>query len=162
MDNPVIYFHAQNQVQINIQLSFLIAGTFKLTVDHGKTYLLRIINAALQEPLFFSIAKHKMTVVGTDARTYSVAPTASNFFDNTTTTAIVQYRGYYTPSSPPSLPHLPAYNDTNASVQVMASLRSLADAEHPCNVQLSMSTKLGQWDAVCRKYKQYKLPYPYS
>ncbi|RVW41483.1 Laccase-15 [Vitis vinifera] len=42
------------------------SGTFKLTVDHGKTYLLRIINAALQEPLFFSIAKHKMTVVGTD------------------------------------------------------------------------------------------------
>uniref|UniRef100_F6GYC5 Plastocyanin-like domain-containing protein n=1 Tax=Vitis vinifera TaxID=29760 RepID=F6GYC5_VITVI len=41
-------------------------GTFKLTVDHGKTYLLRIINAALQEALFFSIAKHKMTVVGTD------------------------------------------------------------------------------------------------
>ncbi|RVW20910.1 putative laccase-16 [Vitis vinifera] len=41
-------------------------GTFKLTVDHGKTYLLRIINAALHEALFFSIAKHKMTVVGTD------------------------------------------------------------------------------------------------
>uniref|UniRef100_F6GYC4 Uncharacterized protein n=1 Tax=Vitis vinifera TaxID=29760 RepID=F6GYC4_VITVI len=76
------------------------------------------------------------------ARTYSVAPAASNYFDNTTTTAIVQYRGYYTPSSPPSLPHLPAYNDTNASVQVMASLRNLADAKHPCNVPLSTSTKL--------------------
>ncbi|KAL6316715.1 hypothetical protein AAG906_019646 [Vitis piasezkii] len=50
--------------------------------------------------------------------------------------AIVQYRGYYTPSSPPSLPHLPAYNDTNASIQVMASLRSLADAEHPCNPEV--------------------------
>ncbi|RVW64671.1 Laccase-22 [Vitis vinifera] len=42
------------------------SSTFKLTVDHEKTYLLRIINAALHEPLFFSIAKHKMTVVGTD------------------------------------------------------------------------------------------------
>ena len=139
-------------------------------MDHGKTYLLRIINAALHEALFFSIAKHKMTVVGTDgiytkpltrdyitiypgqtydvlleanqhpdhyymaAKTYSIAPAARNFFDNTTTTAIVQYRGYYTPSSPLSLPHLPAYNDTNASVQVMADLRNLADAEHPCNV----------------------------
>ncbi|RVW45349.1 Laccase-14 [Vitis vinifera] len=70
-------------------------------------------HAALQEALFFSIDKHKMTVVGTDA--------------------IVQYSGYYTPSSPPSLPYLPAYNDTNASVQVMAGLRSLANAEHPCN-----------------------------
>uniref|UniRef100_F6HD41 laccase n=1 Tax=Vitis vinifera TaxID=29760 RepID=F6HD41_VITVI len=146
------------------------SGTFKLTVDHGKTYLLRIINAALHEALFFSIAKHKMTVVGTDgiytkpltrdyitiypgqtydvlleanqhpdhyymaAKTYSIAPIARNFYDNTTTTAIVQYRGYYTPSSPLSLPHLPAYNDTNASIQVMAGLRNLADAEHPCNV----------------------------
>ncbi|RVW27043.1 putative laccase-9 [Vitis vinifera] len=118
------------------------SGTFKLTVDHGKTYLLRIINAALHEALFFSITKHKMTVVGTDAKTYSIIPEARNFYDNTTTTAIVQYRGYYTPSSPPSLPHLPAYNDTNASVQVMAGLRSLADAEHPCNVPLSPSTKL--------------------
>ncbi|RVW83448.1 putative laccase-9 [Vitis vinifera] len=125
------------------------SGTFKLTVDHGKTYLLRIINAALHEALFFSIAKHKMTVVGTDgsytkpltrdyitiypgqtydvlleanqhpdhyymaAKTYSIAPAARNFFDNTTTTAIV-----------------------------MAGLRSLADAEHPCNVPLSPSTKL--------------------
>ncbi|XP_034674319.1 laccase-14-like [Vitis riparia] len=147
-------------------------------VDHGKTYLLHIINAALNEALFFSIAKHKMTVVGTDgsytkpltrdyvtiypgqtydvlleanqhpdhyymaAKTYSSAPIGPNAFDNTTTTAIVQYRGYYTPSSPPFLPYFPAYNDTNASVQVMAGLRSLADAEHPCNVPLSPSTKL--------------------
>ncbi|RVW12290.1 Laccase-14 [Vitis vinifera] len=129
----------------NASDSLLINGqpdTFKLTVDHGKTYLLRIINAALHEALFFSIAKHKMTVVGTDAKTYSIAPAARNFFDNTTTTAIVQYRGYYTPSSPLSLPYLPTYNDTNASVQVMTGLRSLADAEHPCNVPLSPSTKL--------------------
>eukprot|EP00261_Vitis_vinifera_P030655 XP_019071898.1 PREDICTED: laccase-14-like [Vitis vinifera] len=154
------------------------SDTFKLTVDHGKTYLLRIINAALQEALFFSIDKHKITVVGTDgsytkpltidfitifpgqtydvlleanqrpdhyymaAITYSVAPKYQDFYDNTTTTAIVQYSGYYTPSSPPSLPYLPAYNDTNASVQVMAGLRSLANAEHPCNVPLSTSTNL--------------------
>ncbi|XP_010665216.1 laccase-14 [Vitis vinifera] len=154
------------------------SSTFKLTVDHGKTYLLRIINAALHEALFFAIDKHKMTVVGTDgsytkpltrdyitifpgqtydvlleanqrpdhyymaAITYSVAPKYQNFYDNTTTTAIVQYRGYYTPSSPLSLPYLPAYNDTNASVQVMAGLRSLADVEHPCNVPLSTSTNL--------------------
>ncbi|KAL6315996.1 hypothetical protein AAG906_014921 [Vitis piasezkii] len=120
------------------------SGTFKLTVDHGKTYLFRIINAALHEALFFSIAKHKMTVVGTDgsytkpltqdyitiypgqtfdvlleanqrpnhyymaAKTYSIAPVAQNFYDNTTTTTIVH----------------------------------LADAEHPSNVPLSPSTKL--------------------
>ncbi|RVW57953.1 Laccase-3 [Vitis vinifera] len=145
-------------------ISMLKSDTFKLTVDHGKTYLLRIINATLHEALFFSIAKHKMTVVGIDELTNARititwqlnlfhCPGSSNFYDNTTTTTIVQYRGYYTPSSPPSLPHFPAYNDTNASVQVMASLRSLADAEHPSN---------GQWDAVLWKYKQHKLPIPYD
>ncbi|XP_028793252.1 laccase-14-like [Neltuma alba] len=33
---------------------------------HGKTYLLRVINAALEQVLFFGIANHKLTVVGTD------------------------------------------------------------------------------------------------
>ncbi|RVW41417.1 putative laccase-9 [Vitis vinifera] len=174
--------NASNSLLINGQPGDLLpcskSNTFKLTVDHGKTYLLRIINAALHEPLFFSIAKHKMIVVGTDgsytkpltqdyitifpgqtfdvlleanqrsdhyymaAITYSEAPTGLNVYDNTTTTAIVQYKGNYTPSSPPFLPHLPAYNDTNATLQVMANLRSLVDAEHPCNVPLSTSTNL--------------------
>ncbi|RVW45372.1 putative laccase-5 [Vitis vinifera] len=110
-----------------------------------------MINAALHEPFFFSIAKHKITVVGTDgsytkplttrlyhniswpnldvlleanqrpdhyymaAIAFPLPRQSRNIYDNTTTTAIVQYRGYYTPSSPPFLPHLPAYNDTNAS-----------------------------------------------
>ncbi|CAI0449723.1 unnamed protein product [Linum tenue] len=39
---------------------------FKLAVDQGKTYLLRLINAAMQDILFFSIAGHQLTVVGTD------------------------------------------------------------------------------------------------
>lgn len=41
--------------------------TFKLKVVRGKTYLLRIINAALNNQLFFKIANHKMTVVAVDA-----------------------------------------------------------------------------------------------
>ncbi|XP_054790002.1 laccase-15-like [Prosopis cineraria] len=40
--------------------------TFKLNVRHGKTYLLRIVNAALEQVLFFGIANHKLTVEGTD------------------------------------------------------------------------------------------------
>ncbi|KAI9403310.1 hypothetical protein POPTR_001G401100v4 [Populus trichocarpa] len=42
-------------------------NTFKLKVKPGKTYLLRLINAALNEELFFSIANHTLTVVGVDA-----------------------------------------------------------------------------------------------
>ncbi|KAL5580955.1 hypothetical protein UlMin_013397 [Ulmus minor] len=41
--------------------------TFKLKVKPGKTYLLRIINAALNDELFFSIANHSLTVVEADA-----------------------------------------------------------------------------------------------
>ncbi|KAG5525394.1 hypothetical protein RHGRI_031898 [Rhododendron griersonianum] len=45
----------------------IILDTFKLMVDHGKTYLLRLINAGMSEIMFFTIAKHQLTVVGTDA-----------------------------------------------------------------------------------------------
>ncbi|KAJ9185297.1 hypothetical protein P3X46_004949 [Hevea brasiliensis] len=41
--------------------------TYTLKVENGKTYLLRIINAALNNQLFFKIANHKMTVVSIDA-----------------------------------------------------------------------------------------------
>ncbi|KAH6798418.1 laccase 17 [Perilla frutescens var. frutescens] len=42
-------------------------NTFKLKVKAGKTYLLRVINAALNDELFFSIANHSLTVVDVDA-----------------------------------------------------------------------------------------------
>ncbi|XP_027074401.2 laccase-17-like [Coffea arabica] len=41
--------------------------TFRLKVKAGKTYLLRLINAALNDELFFSIANHTLTVVEADA-----------------------------------------------------------------------------------------------
>ncbi|XP_019161210.1 PREDICTED: laccase-4-like [Ipomoea nil] len=42
-------------------------GGYRLGVAPGKTYMLRLINAALNEELFFKIAGHKMTVVEVDA-----------------------------------------------------------------------------------------------
>ncbi|KAM7522100.1 hypothetical protein LguiA_012002 [Lonicera macranthoides] len=42
-------------------------GGFNLPVEPKKTYLLRIINAALNEELFFKIAGHELTVVEVDA-----------------------------------------------------------------------------------------------
>ncbi|KAF5188170.1 Laccase-2 [Thalictrum thalictroides] len=41
--------------------------TYKLKVKPGKTYLLRLINAALNDELYFSIANHTVTVVNADA-----------------------------------------------------------------------------------------------
>ncbi|XP_019186143.1 PREDICTED: laccase-4-like [Ipomoea nil] len=42
-------------------------GGYRLSVEAGKRYMLRVINAALNEELFFKIAGHKMTVVEVDA-----------------------------------------------------------------------------------------------
>ncbi|XP_057425828.1 laccase-15-like [Lotus japonicus] len=152
-------------------------NAFKLRVDYGKTYLLRMVNAAVQDMLFFAIAKHQLTVVGTDgsyvkplkvyyitispgqtmdvllkanqplnhyymaAKVYSSAFRVP--FDNTTTTAIVQYTGKYIPnSSSPSSPLLPHSSDTNASVNLISELKSLADEEHPIDVPLHITTNL--------------------
>lgn len=43
------------------------ADTFAVEVEWGRTNLLQIINAALNDELFFAIACHKMTVVEIDA-----------------------------------------------------------------------------------------------
>ncbi|KAK9063177.1 hypothetical protein SSX86_017047 [Deinandra increscens subsp. villosa] len=44
-----------------------VEDTFIQTVEHNKIYMLRIINAALNDELFFSIASHTLTVVEIDA-----------------------------------------------------------------------------------------------
>ena len=50
-----------------VYLGFLITETtYCLPVQYGKTYLLRIVNAILNEELFFSVAEHNLTIVGTD------------------------------------------------------------------------------------------------
>ncbi|XP_059639545.1 laccase-1 [Cornus florida] len=41
--------------------------TFTQTVERGRTYMLRIINAALNNELFFAVASHSLTVVEIDA-----------------------------------------------------------------------------------------------
>ena len=41
-------------------------GTFKLPVEDGKTYMLRLINAVFTYESFFSVAGHSLTVIGTD------------------------------------------------------------------------------------------------
>ncbi|XP_044510531.1 laccase-14-like [Mangifera indica] len=40
---------------------------YRLSVVYGKTYLLRIVNAVMNEEQFFGIANHNFTVVGQDA-----------------------------------------------------------------------------------------------
>ncbi|KAK2980521.1 hypothetical protein RJ640_022523 [Escallonia rubra] len=133
--------------------------TFKLNVDHGKTYLFRMVNADMNEIMFYKIAKHKLTVVGADAsytkplkskyvvlspgqtldcllhanrrpgRYYMAARAYSSgigvLFDNTITTAILQYNLNYDPSSSPIRPSLPYYNDTSSAFRFLGQLKSL-------------------------------------
>ncbi|KZV28941.1 laccase-14-like [Dorcoceras hygrometricum] len=41
--------------------------TFKVTVEYGKTYLFRMVNSMMNNIMFFKIANHNVTVVGSDA-----------------------------------------------------------------------------------------------
>lgn len=49
----------------------MIIGTaesmYNMPVDQGKTYLLRLVNAAMNRDFFFAISEHNLTVVGWDA-----------------------------------------------------------------------------------------------
>uniref|UniRef100_A0A803NU66 laccase n=1 Tax=Cannabis sativa TaxID=3483 RepID=A0A803NU66_CANSA len=143
-------------------------GTVVVPIGSGETNLLRVINAALNQPLFFAIANHKFTVVGADAsyvkpftttvimlgpgqttdvlingdqppaRYYMAArayQTANATFDNTTTTAILEYKSApcaskNCPTTKPIMPQLPAFNDTNTVTAFSKSFRSPRRVEH--------------------------------
>ncbi|KAI4352810.1 hypothetical protein L6164_007028 [Bauhinia variegata] len=63
-------------------------------------------------------------------------------FDNSTTTAILQYNGNYTPSSSSPFPVLPALNDSATVFNFTRSLRSLASQDHPINVPTSVTRRI--------------------
>lgn len=148
-------------------------GTFNMVVEYGKTYLLRIINAIMNEEMFFMVANHRLTVVGWDGA--YIKPVSTNYivitpgqtmdvlltanqspscyymaarafanlaFDNTTTTAILRYKGNYSTSSTPSLPNLPYYNDTNAATVLITQFKALANKDHPVDVPKKIDTRL--------------------
>ncbi|KAG9129920.1 hypothetical protein Leryth_007051 [Lithospermum erythrorhizon] len=59
--------HQDSGLQLSSTPEHLKPGTFKLRVTYGKTYLLRIINSAINPNYFLAIADHKMIVVAADA-----------------------------------------------------------------------------------------------
>ncbi|KAJ6952572.1 laccase-14-like [Populus alba x Populus x berolinensis] len=52
-------------------------NTYRLNVNSGRTYLLRVINAVMNEEQFFGIAGHSLTVVGQDAA--YIKPITTNY-----------------------------------------------------------------------------------
>jgi len=156
--------------------------TVIVPIDSGETNLLRVINAALNQQLFFTVANHKFTVVGADAsylkpfttsvimlgpgqttdviitadqppaRYYIAAsPYASAQgapFDNTTTTAILEYKTAPCPAKgggpiKPVNVTLPAFNDTATATKFTTSLRSPSKAEVPTEIDESLFVTVG-------------------
>ncbi|KAI4384563.1 hypothetical protein MLD38_002697 [Melastoma candidum] len=156
--------------------------TVIIPIDVGETHLLRVINSALNQELFFSVANHKFTVVGADAsylkpfttsvimlgpgqttdvlisgdqtparyymaaRAYQSAQGAP--FDNTTTTAILQYKSAPSPAkgsaaAKPVMPVLPAFNDTATATVFARSFRSPGKATVPTEIDESLFFTVG-------------------
>ncbi|XP_057979781.1 laccase-12-like [Malania oleifera] len=155
--------------------------TVIVPVDSGETNLLRVVNSALNQELFFTIANHKLTVVAADAsytkpfttsvimlgpgqttdvlitadqpparyymaaRAYSSAQGAP--FDNTTTTAILEYKSAPCPAKGlrtiPVNASLPAFNDTATATAFTTSFRSLRKVELPNEVDENLFFTVG-------------------
>ncbi|KAM6583082.1 hypothetical protein CsatB_010084 [Cannabis sativa] len=164
-------------------------GTVVVPIGSGETNLLRVINAALNQPLFFAIANHKFTVVGADAsyvkpftttvimlgpgqttdvlingdqppaRYYMAArayQTANATFDNTTTTAILEYKSApcaskNCPTTKPIMPQLPAFNDTNTVTAFSKSFRSPRRVEVPTDIDENLFFTIGLGLNQCPK-----------
>ncbi|KAF3433333.1 hypothetical protein FNV43_RR24435 [Rhamnella rubrinervis] len=156
--------------------------TVIVPIDSGETNLLRVINSALNQPLFFKIANHKLTVVGADASytkpfTTSVlmlspgqttdvlitgdqppshyyiaarayVSTQNAPFDNTTTTAILEYKSAPCPSKKgvsikPVMPTLPAFNDTATVTAFSKSFKSLNKVVVPTEIDENLFFTIG-------------------
>ncbi|KAM3729850.1 hypothetical protein ACB098_12G041900 [Castanea mollissima] len=154
-------------------------STYRWQVEHGKTYLLRLVSAVMNVEIYFAIAQHNLTVVGmsgsyvkpilTDvvmispgqtmdvlvtanqplgryymaARQYDSIRQGVKNYDKENVTAILEYKGNYTPSVSPSFPNnLPTYADFNPAIEFMKRIRSLANKDHPINVPQNITTRM--------------------
>jgi laccase len=180
-----------NIIDFNFNDLVAFAGTVIVPIDSGETNLLRVINSALNQELFFTVANHKLTVVGADAsytkpftttvlmlgpgqttdvlitgdqpparyyaaaRAYASAPGAP--FDNTTTTAILEYKSAPCASkncatSKPVMPSLPAFNDTATVTAFSKSFRSPRKVEVPTVIDENLFFTVGLGLNKCPKH----------
>ena len=77
------------------------------------------------------------------ARQYDSIRQGVKNYDKTNVTAILEYRGNYTPSSSPIFPNnLPTYADFSPAVEFMKRVRSLANKDHPINVPQNITVRM--------------------
>ncbi|GAB2282688.1 Laccase-7 [Dionaea muscipula] len=112
-------------------------GTYKLTVIRGKTYLLRIINAALNNQLFFKIANHNLTVVAVDASytnpyTTNVVLVGPGQTTDVLVTADQPIGSYYMAARPyASAPGVPFDNTTTTGILIYKGFKSNSSSTSP-------------------------------
>ncbi|KAH1260562.1 Laccase-15 [Glycine max] len=94
----------------------------ELNAHQGKTYLLRMVNAAMNLNLFFSVSKHHLTVLQ-DKQLIAFGVS----FNNGTTTARIHYDENHAPNKSLSLPYLPYYNDKEAAFDYYVSIKGLTE-----------------------------------
>ncbi|KAL6315967.1 hypothetical protein AAG906_014892 [Vitis piasezkii] len=133
-------FHLRGDVYYRILVA---ETTYRILVDYGMAYLLRIVNAGMNADFFFSIANHTITLVGLDAA-YVKPVTNTYLVISPGQTMDVLYRGNYTPPSSPFFPSstLPSYKDFIAAANFTTRFRSLASLEHPTNVPQNATTRM--------------------
>ncbi|XP_050269258.1 laccase-15-like [Quercus robur] len=103
-------------------------STYRWVVDYGKTYLVRIVNAAMNAELYFAIANHSLTVVGMDGN--YVKPIIADYVMispgqtmNVLLTANQSLSHYYieTRQYDTARPDVTDYDQTNATAILMYS-----------------------------------------
>ncbi|XP_047328827.1 laccase-12-like [Impatiens glandulifera] len=157
--------------------------TIVVPINSGETNMLRVINAAMNQQLFFTVANHKLVVVGADASylkpfttnvimlgpgqttdvlitadqtsaRYHIAASAYQSaqgapFDNTTTTAILQYNTSSCSSkqkcvsTKPVEANLPKFNDTRIATKFTTTLRSPRKAPVPTDIDENLFITAG-------------------
>ncbi|KAE8705005.1 Laccase-4 [Hibiscus syriacus] len=123
--------------------------TFAMEVESGKMYLLRIVNAALNDELFFAIAGHNMTVVEVDAvYTKPFVTQVILIAPGQTTNVLVradQSPGRYFMAARPFMDApLPVDNKTATGIFQYKGIpnTSLNSANFPANVPIKVDRKL--------------------
>ncbi|KAL6209596.1 hypothetical protein ACLB2K_020536 [Fragaria x ananassa] len=122
----------------------LILDIFTMEVVKGKTYLLRIVNAALNDELFFAIAGHNTTVVENDS-VYTEPFTSQAILIAPGHTTKVHVQANQVPSRyfmATSSSQLPAINDTTFVLSYNGKLRNLDTVKYQENVPLEVDRHL--------------------
>ncbi|KAL9448580.1 hypothetical protein AB3S75_015958 [Citrus x aurantiifolia] len=106
--------------------------TVRFQVEAGETVLLRIINAAMNQELFFGVANHNLTVVGVDTSYTKAFSTSVIMIAPGQTTNVL-----LTADQPPARYYMAAraYNSANGAFDNTTTTAILAYKSAPCNAK---------------------------